>query len=49
MEANGDLDNLTSSISDTRYGRGFRAFLNSPVGRVYFGITKKRRETLCKN
>lgn len=41
MDANGDLDNLTSSISDTRYGRGFRAFLNSPVGRVYFGNNKE--------
>ena len=37
MEATGDpYDNFTSPMSDTRRGRGFRAFLNSPVGRAYF-------------
>ena len=42
MEGTGDLSaNFTSSVSDTRHGKGFRAFLNSPFGRVYFDNNKE--------
>ena len=42
MEATGDLyDNFTSSVGDTKRGREFRAFLNSPVGRAYFDNNKE--------
>lgn len=48
MKATGDLcNNFTSSVSDTRRGRGFRAFLNSPIGRAYFDNNKEEeRKTM---
>ena len=48
MEATGDLcNNLTSSVSDTRRGMGFRAFINSPIGRAYFDNNKEEeRKTM---
>ena len=41
MKAAGGLyDNLTLSMSDTRHGRVFRAFLNNHFGRAYFNNNK---------
>ena len=42
MEATENFyDSFTSSLSDTRCGRGFRAFLNNPVGTAYFDSNKE--------
>ena len=37
-------NNFTSSINDTSHGKGFRAFVNSSIGKAYFNSDNKEEE-----